>query len=462
MKTLIKNATIVTSQDIYFSNLIIENDKIVKITDSNMDEDNYNCIIDATNKYVLPGVIDPHTHFEMSCKNGIQSSDDFFTGTVAGACGGVTSVIDFKLQDYGNTLENAIRDHMVIAKKSVLDYSFHVCISDPTIETLNEIKKIIKDYGITSFKVFMTYDFKINDLEFLNILQQVKSYGGILQLHAENHDMIQYMNKKFESENKLAPHYHAKSRPNIAEEEAIFRAIKMNELLDAKLYIVHLSSKEGLRVIKDAQSTGISVYAETCPQYLVLNDNYNNETGWNIAKYSMSPPVRTELDNMALWEGIRDGTIQTIATDHCPFDFYGTKDKFGKDDYKKIPGGLPGIETSLMLVHSEGVVKKRISLTKLVEVMSTNIAKIFKMSNKGEIKPGKDADIVIFDPNQEFIISKDKLHMNVDYSPYEGMKVIGMPYTVFSMGKKIAYWNQDKNMVDFCGIDCKGSFIERK
>lgn len=463
MKILIKNGLIVTTKNIFKADLIIENDKISRIIDNNI-VNGFNCdsVIDATDKYLLPGVIDAHTHFEMPCKDGsIKSSDDFLTGTIAGACGGVTSVVDFKMQEHNRKLREIVEDHMIVAKKSVIDYSFHVCIIDPTTSILSEMKNIVSEYGIDSFKVFMTYDFRINDAEFINVLKYVKEFDGIVQLHAENNDIIQYMNSLFEREGKLLPCYHAESRPNIAEEEAVFRAIKMTELLDANLYIVHLSSKEGLDVIRCAQSKGVSVYAETCPQYLILNDNYNGETGWNVAKYSMSPPVRSLADNETLWNGIKDGVIQTIATDHCPFHLSGTKDKFGRDDYKQIPGGLPGIETSLMLMHSEGVIKKRIDLCKLVEIMSTNVAKIFKMNEKGAIEVGRDADIVIFDPHQEFIISHKKLHMNVDYSPYEGIKIVGMPYVVFSRGKKLAQWNNDSGMVDFYDTNSVGRFVKR-
>jgi len=252
------------------------------------------------------------------------------------------------------------------------------------------------------------------------------------------------MNEMLEKEGKLAPYYHAVSRPNIAEEEAISRAAKMVELTGSRIYIVHLSSKEGLFKVKEARDRGIDVFAETCPQYLLLNEDRYKEADFNGAKYVMSPPLRTEESSEALWGGLKGGDIQVVATDHCPFDFNGKKDMFGKDDYKKIPNGAPGIETLLMLMHTEGVVNGRISLERMVDVLSTGTARMFGLKDKGEIIVGKDADIVVFDPDQKFTITQDKLHMNVDYTPYEGMEMTGMPYAVYSRGKRVAEWNGEE------------------
>ena len=465
MRTVIKNCIIVTAKFSYKSNVVLDNGKIIAICDC-LNE--YICnnsvdVINAKEKYLLPGIIDPHTHFEMPIKGNMKSSDDFRSGTIAGACGGVTTIIDFKKQDHNLSLQEAIEEHLVIAKKSVIDYSFHLCITNPTVNTLNEINFIIKDYGITSFKVFMTYDgYRINDFDFIKIMENVNKYNNtIIQLHAESDFIVKYMNELFSKQGKLSPYYHFKSRPVIAEEEAIFRAIKVTELLNARLYIVHLSSGPGLKLIKNALKNNVQIYTETCPQYLLLNNDYYNKTDWNIAKFVISPPIRTLKDNNELWGGINDGIIDTIGSDHCPFNFYGMKDFYGKNDYKNIPNGMPGIETLLMLLHSEGVNNGKISINKLVDIMSTNVAKVFNLKNKGAIEVGKDADLVLFDSKQKFTITHEKLHMNVDYNPYEGLKIIGMPYIVFSRGNKVAQWNNNIGNVEFIGKNNCGVYIKR-
>ena len=234
----------------------------------------------------------------------------------------------------------------------------------------------------------------------------------------------------------------------------------MVELTGSRIYIVHLSSKEGLWVVKQARDRGVDVFAETCPQYLLLDEERYKEPDWNGAKYVMSPPLRTKESNDALWEGLRGGDLQVVATDHCPFDFNGKKDMNGKDDYKKIPNGAPGIETLMILLHSEGVVKGRISLERMVDVLSSGTARMFGLKDKGEIAVGKDADIIVFDPNQKFTITQSKLHMNVDYTPFEGVEIIGMPNAVYSRGSRVSQWNGDQ--MDFVGEVGRGRFVKRE
>jgi dihydropyrimidinase len=294
----------------------------------------------------------------------------------------------------------------------------------------------------------------------IKLLQETKKHGGLVQVHAENVHIINHMNQVLEKEGKLEPYFHAVSRPNIAEEEAIYRASKMVEMTGSRIYIVHLSSKEGLWIVKAARDRGVDIYAETCPQYLLLDEERYKEPDWNGAKYVMSPPLRTKESNAALWEGLKGGDLQVVATDHCPFDFKGKKDMFGKDDYKKIPNGAPGIETLLVLLHSEGVAKGRISLERMVDVLSTGTARMFGLKQKGEIVVGKDADVVVFDPEQKFNVTQSKLHMNVDYTPYEGMEIIGMPAAVYSRGQKVAQWNGDQ--MEFVGQVGRGQFIKRE
>ena len=458
MSVLIKGGRIITATGRYVADVYTEGDKIKTIgseLDYPADE-----IVDASGKYVLPGAIDPHTHISMPFM-GTNAQDDYKTGTIAAACGGVTTVVDFDLQQKGESLLEAIERKKSWAEgKTVVDYSLHPAVMDPRPEVIEEVKQAILDYGTPSFKIFMVYDFRVDDATMIKLLEETKKYGGLVQVHAENVYIIQHMNEVLEKEGKLEPYYHAVSRPNIAEEEAIARAAKMVELTGSRIYIVHLSSKEGLFKVKEARDNGIDVFAETCPQYLLLNEDRYKEPDFNGAKYVMSPPLRTEESSEALWGGLKGGDIQVVSTDHCPFDFNGKKDMFGKDDYKKIPNGAPGIETLLMLMHTEGVVKGRISLERMVDVLSTGTARMFGLKEKGEIAVGKDADIVVFDPDQKFTITQPKLHMNIDYTPYEGMEMTGMPHIVYSRGRKVAEWRDDH--VEFVGKVGAGRFVKRE
>ena len=458
MSVLIKGGLIVTSTGRYVADVYADGDKIKAIgTDLDQPADE---VVDAAGMYVLPGAIDPHTHISMPFM-GTHAQDDYETGTIAAACGGVTTVVDFDLQQKGESLLEAIERKQSWADgKVVVDYSLHPAVMDPRPEVIEEVKQAILDYGTPSFKIFMVYDFRVDDATMIKLLEETKKYGGLVQVHAENVYIIQHMNEVLAKEGKLAPYYHAVSRPNIAEEEAISRAAKMVELTKSRIYIVHLSSKEGLFKVKEARDRGIDIFAETCPQYLLLDEERYKEPDFNGAKYVMSPPLRTKESNEALWGGLKGGDLQVVATDHCPFDFKGKKDMFGKDDYKKIPNGAPGIETLLMLLHTEGVVKGRISLERMVDVLSTGTARMFGLKDKGEIRAGKDADIVVFDPNQKFTITQKKLHQNVDYTPYEGMEMTGMPKAVFSRGKRVAEWREDH--VEFVGEVGRGRFVKRE
>jgi len=458
MSVLIKNGRVVTSTSSYTADVYVKDGKIKSIG-TNLDCE-AQTIVDAEGKYVLPGAIDPHTHLAMPFM-GTFAQDDYETGTIAAACGGVTSVVDFDLQQKGESILEALERKKSWARDKVaIDYSLHPAIMDPRPEVIEEIKDAILKYGTPSFKIFMVYDFRVDDATMIKLLRQTKKYGGLVQVHAENVHMINHLNEEFEKAGTLSPYYHALSRPNIAEEEAVSRAAKMVEMTDSRIYIVHLSSEEGLARVKEARDKGINVFAETCPQYLLLNEDRYKEPGFNGAKYVMSPPLRTKESSIALWKGINRGDVQVLATDHCPFDLNGKKDMNGTDDYRKIPNGAPGIETLLMLMHSEGVVKGRISLEKMVDVLSTSTAKMFGLKDKGEICVGKDADIVIFDPDLKFTVTREKLHMNVDYTPYEGMEVTGMPVEVYVRGRKVSEWQNDH--VEFVGEKGYGLFVKRE
>ena len=458
MKTLLKNGKIVTSTGSYNGDVLLDGEKITQIG-NDLDPGSADEVIDAKGNYILPGIIDPHTHISMPFM-GTNAQDDYETGTVAAACGGVTTLVDFALQAKGESINDTVeRKKGWAAGKAAIDFSLHPGITDPRPEVVDEVKNAAEEYGTPSFKIFMVYDFRVDDATMIKLLEETKKYGGLVQVHAENVYIIQHMNELFEREGTLTPYYHAKSRPPIAEEEAVARASKMVELTGSRMYVVHLSSEVGLTRIQEARDKGVKMFAETCPQYLLLSEERYNEPDFGGAKYVMSPPLREKPNNDALWRGINSGDIQVVATDHCPFDFKGKKDMFGKDDYKKIPNGAPGIETLLMMMHTEGVVKGRISLEKMVDVLSTTTAKMFGLNEKGDICVGKDADVVVFDPNRKFTVTQSKLHMNIDYTPFEGWEVQGMPTMVFSRGVKVAEWKNDH--VDFTGEKGRGKFVKR-
>jgi len=330
MSVLIKNGLVVTSTSSYTADVYIEEEKI-KAIGTNLDYE-ASSVVDARGKYVLPGAIDPHTHLAMPFM-GTHAQDDYETGTIAAACGGVTSVIDFDLQQKGESIKEAIERKQSWAQgKVAVDYSLHPAIMDPRPEVIDEIKDAILEYGTPSFKIFMVYDFRVDDATMIKLLEETKKHGGLVQVHAENVHIIDHLNQKFENAGTLTPYFHAKSRPNIAEEEAVSRAAKMVEMTGSRIYIVHLSSKEGLSRVKEARDKGVKVFAETCPQYLLLDEERYKEEGFNGAKYVMSPPLRTKESNQALWEGINRGDVQVLATDHCPFDIKGKKDMNGTDE----------------------------------------------------------------------------------------------------------------------------------
>ena len=320
-----------------------------------------------------------------------------------------------------------------------MDYGFHGVIQHVDSEIINEMKEIIDDYGIQSFKGYLTYDYKIDDDKMIRVFERLKELGGIATIHCENHGSIQYLRKKFIDKGLKSPKYHYLSRPVESEAEAVNRMIKLAKIVNYEgLYVVHLSTKDGLEYIKNARECGQNVYAETCPQYLLLDESkYELENNEGL-KYIMSPPLRSTENCEALWKGIKDGYIETIATDHCPFSFNRDK-QLGKEDFTKCPNGAPGVEERIPLIFSEGVMKNRISINKFVEVCCTNPAKIFGLyPKKGTIAVGSDADITIIDPNKEVVLTTDKLHSNVDYTAYEGFKLKGYPIFTILRGKIIS------------------------
>lgn len=452
---LIKNGFIVSEKNTYKADILVENG-LIKEIGKNI---NIDCkIIDAEGKYIIPGAIDAHTHFDLQAGN-CRVVDDFYTGTVAAACGGTTTIIDhIAFGPKECSLQHQINEYHKLAKdKSVIDYSFHAVIQHVNKNILDEMKKVIES-GIPSLKLYMTYDFKLNDAEILQVLKKSKECNGIIAVHAENNDVINYFREKFPLESKITPIYHAYSRPNECEAEAVNRMLYLSRLSgDAPLYIVHLSTKEGLLEIKEARKKGAkNIFVETCPQYLTLTEKeYLRERNEGL-KFIMSPPLRKESDLDALWEGINNGDIQVIATDHCPFNFSKEK-QLGKNDFTKCPNGAPGVEERVRIIFSEGVKKGKISMNKFVEVMCSNPAKIYGCyPQKGVLLPGSDADIVILDANKESVITHRELHSAVDYTLYEGKKVIGGIEYVIQRGEVIVKNNT------FVGKKGNGKFIKRK
>lgn len=432
MSILIKNGRIITADSDQTADIFIEGETIKQIgRNLNVTADKE---IDASGKLVFPGGIDPHVHLDMPFM-GTFSSDNYETGTRAALHGGTTMVIDFILQKQGNSLHDALSEWRGRSDGNCVgDYSFHMAVTDYNEETKKEIQSFIEDEGITSFKTFMAYKgaLMIDDRQMIGLMQEVKKHGGLINVHATNGDMIDYLTAKHRAEGKLEPLYHYLSQPEITEAEASGRFADMSFYTGCPGYIVHLTCEGALNAVRNATRRNQKVFVETCIQYLILDASLY-EQNFEGAKWVMSPPLREKKDQEALWAGLNQGLVQVVATDHCPFMW--EQKLMGQHDFSKIPNGHPAIENRMELLFSEGVNKGRITLNKYVEVACTNPAKIFGMfPRKGTIAVGSDADIVIFDPKEQHTVSAKTHHMNVDYSGYEGWQVTGKVKTVLLRG----------------------------
>lgn len=433
MSILIKNGRIVTSSEDYSADIFIEGEQISCIGKNlSMKADK---VIDATGKLVIPGGIDPHVHLDMPFM-GTFSSDDYSTGTRSALHGGTTIVIDFILQTQGKSLHHALSEWQGRSNGNAFgDYSFHMAVTDFNDDTKKEIKQLVEEEGITSFKTFMAYKgaLMIDDRQMVGLMNEVKACGGLVTVHATNGDMIDFLIAKHRSEGKLEPLYHYLSQPEITESEATGRFADMAFHTGVPAYVVHMTCEGALNQVRDAARRNQRVFVETCIQYLVLDASLY-EQNFEGAKYVMSPPLREKKDQESLWAGINQGIVNVVATDHCPFMW--EQKKMGLNDFSKIPNGHPAIEHRMELLFSEGVKKGKISLNKFVEVTSTNAAKIFGMyPQKGTIGVGCDADIVILDPNKKHTLSAKAHHMNVDYSAYEGWELTGKCDTILLRGQ---------------------------
>lgn len=442
MNTIIKNGFVVTSKENRQADILIKNGKIHTIGENLTDPSAK--IIDAANMLVMPGGVDVHTHLDMPFM-GTKSSDDFQTGTIAAAFGGTTSIIDYVVPGRWDNLKRAVNKwHKKAQNKAVIDYGFHVAITPPAHKAIKEFEYLV-EAGITSIKCFLAYknSLMMDDAGLYELLEAAKKHKILVNVHAENGEVIDYLTKKYLKEDKIEPIYHAYSRPPELEGEAVSRVLKLSGMTKTPVYFVHLSSRDAIREIKQAKRNKQKAFAETCPQYLLLSENKYFEKKFQGAKYVISPPLRRMKHISYLRNALQKGDIDTVATDHCPFNFDPQKLR-GVDNFTKIPNGIPGIEVRMPLMYNEMVVKMGMDLSKFVEINCTKPAKLFGMKQKGDIKPGKDADIAIWNPDLIWKIKNKKLHENVDYTPYEDFVVTGKPVTVLSRGEVIIENNELK------------------
>jgi len=455
MLKVIKGGTVVTSSEIYQADVLTEDEKIVQIAKDidTIDMD----VIDARGAYLFPGGIDPHTHFNMPF-DGITTIDDFESGTISAAFGATTTVIDCAIQQKGVSLKDTIATwHKKAEGNALIDYSFHVAITDPNEKTLGEIKDVVETEGISSFKLCLAYkgSMMVGDDTLFKVMLKAKEVPALVSVHCENGDVIDFLQQYALRHDNKAPKWHAYSRPNILEGEATHRAITLSILASSPVYIVPVTAKEALEEIMRSQGHDQVVFAETCPQYLLLDQSLHEKPNFEGAKYIMSPPLRSKEDRNALWTALKKGYINTIGSGHCAFCMQSQKE-LGKGDFSKIPNGGPGVEDRFGLIYSHGVEERRITLNRFVSIISTNSAKIFGLfPKKGTISVGSDADIVVWDPTEAHTISKDNTHSRADYNMYEGFVVQGRPTHVISRGHILIEGGKVKDVPE------KGKFIKR-
>jgi dihydropyrimidinase len=452
VKTLIKDGTVVTASETLNADVLVEDEKVAAIApDLDVPADT---VIDATDRYVIPGGVDVHTHFDLPF-GGTFCSDDFGSGTRAAAFGGTTTCVDFAVQDYGESLRQGLDRWFEKGQKAQADYGLHMIVREVNDQVLKEMDGLVGE-GITSFKLFMAYPgvFMLDDAAIFRAMQRAGDSGALIMMHAENGGPIDVLVQQHLAEGKTDPVYHGLTRPAAMEGEAVHRVFKMAELAGAPAYIVHLSSRDALEEVQEARDRGVSAFAETCPQYLYLSLDDLGRPGFEGAKFVCSPPLRPRDHQDELWKGLAQGDLQIVATDHAPFNYQGQKD-MGKDSFADIPNGLPSVEDRVTLIFQR-VRAGQLSPNRWVELIATNPAKMFGLyPRKGTIAPGFDADVVVFDPNRERVISSESHHMNVDYSCYEGMKVWGLPEVVMQRGSVLVRGGE------WFGKEGQGRFVPR-
>lgn len=453
MNYLFKNGTVATESGPINASLKVCDEKISEL---GLDLNENDChVVDCTGLILFPGGVDVHTHMDLKVGTN-RAVDDFYSGTVAAAFGGTTTIVDhIAFGPKGCAPSVPIHEYHSLAKdKAVIDYGFHGVLQDADDDHLNELAEL-KEQGISSFKIYLTYDGRLDDEKAFKVLQKAHELDLVIPVHCENHGSLTLLRQQFIEQGLTSPLYHALSRPNECEAEAVHRYLTLARMAnDAPAYIVHLSTRQGLEKIRLARREGqTNIVAETCPQYLCLDQSrYQQPDG---LKFVMSPPLRQKEDCQALWEGLADGSIQTVATDHCPFH-YAQKKELGEHDFTKCPNGAPGVEERFTLIYSEGVHKGRLSLERFVSVISANPARAFGLyPQKGALTPGSDADIVLFDPNVTHKLTHSALHSKCDYSAYEGFEVTGKVLQVMSRGRWVV---RDDQMMANPG---DGKFLRR-
>jgi dihydropyrimidinase len=461
--TLIRRGRIVTAVDNYVADLMLDEGRVVAIGEALPAGPDVK-VIDAQGLLVLPGGVDCHTHMENTFGES-TTCDTFESGTRAAAFGGTTTIVDFAFQRNGISVLEAIRSGQEKAQGTAsIDYGFHVITTQVDDGALADMRHAIRHEGVTSFKLFMAYpgSVMVDDAAIFRAMRMVGEHGGMICLHAENGTIIELLIREALAQGNTAPKYHALTRPALMEGEATHRGIKLAELAQAPVYFVHLSAREALDEVVRARSAGIPVFAETCPHYLFFDDSVYESEAWEIAKYVMSPPLRSREAQQALWRALRTDQLQIVSTDHCPFCMKEghlgrvRQKPRGRNDFSLIPNGVPGVETRMTVIYDGGVGQDRLSLNRFVEVTSTAPAKLFGLfPRKGTIAVGSDADIVLFDPSEKHVISTRTQHSNCDYTLFEGREVVGRVKKVFSRGDLIVDGDA------WLGTPGRGRFVRR-
>lgn len=459
---VIKNGRIITAVDDYTADILMEEERVQTIgRDIPVGADVE--VHDAAGLLVLPGGVDVHTHLDWEFGTA-RSADTFGTGTQAAAFGGTTTLVDFADQKRGQSPLAGLEDWHQRAQSASVDVGAHMILTDVTDQTLEDMKTLIAREGVSSFKLFMAYPgvLMVDDASLFKAMRTAGSNGAMVCVHAENGPVIQALIEEALSQGHTGPKYHMLTRPSLMEGEATHRAIRISELAQTPLYIVHLSAQEALESVAEARDREIPVYAETCPHYLFLTDEEYDRPGFEGAKYVMTPPLRTQAHQQELWRGLRTDNLQVISTDHCPFCFQeqplGMKysKRLGYEDFSKIPNGAPGVETRLPLVFDGGVHQRGLSINRFVELTSTSPAKLFGLfPKKGTIAVGSDADIVLFDPEETWTITASEQHSRVDYTLFEGRSVTGRVKKVFLRGQLIV------DGTEWRGREGMGHFVSR-